>query len=84
MAGTFGFMIIEHFSFLDALYMTIITVTTIGYKEVEPLSDAGKIFDIILIIISFSTFTYALARLTQYLAVVKWGFILKTESLCRQ
>jgi len=73
MTGTFGFMIVEHFRFLDALYMTIITVTTIGYKEVEPLSDAGKVFDIILVIVSFSTFTYALARLTQFVASGEMG-----------
>ena len=81
MTGTFGFMILEHFSLLNALYMTIITVTTIGYKEVEPLSDAGKIFDIILIIVSFSTFTYALARLTQYLASGELGEYFKNRKL---
>jgi len=81
LAGTLGFMIIEHFSFLNALYMTIITVTTIGYKEVEPLSDVGKIFDIILIIVSFSTFTYALARLTQYLASGELGEYFKNRKL---
>jgi voltage-gated potassium channel len=79
--GTLGFMIIEHFRFLDALYMTVITVTTIGYKEVEPLSDVGKIFDIILIIVSFSTFTYALARLTQYLASGELGAYFKNRKL---
>ncbi len=66
--GTAGFMIIEHYDFLSALYMTVITVTTIGYTEVHPLSADGKIFNIILIIGSFSTFTYALAKLTQYMA----------------
>jgi voltage-gated potassium channel len=81
LTGTFGFMLIEHFSFLNALYMTIITVTTIGYKEVEPLSDVGKIFDIILIIVSFSTFTYALARLTQYLASGELGEYFKNRKL---
>jgi voltage-gated potassium channel len=81
LTGTFGFMLIEHFSFLNALYMTIITVTTIGYKEVEPLSDVGKIFDIILIIISFSTFTYALARLTQFIASGEMGVYFKNRKL---
>src|SRR3954447_18478936 len=80
-AGTLGFMIIEDFNFLDALYMTIITVTTIGYKEVRPLSDAGKVFDIILIVISFSTFTYALARLTQYIASGELGAYFKNRRL---
>jgi len=59
-------MLIEGYRFLDAVFMTIITITTIGYGEVHPLSDAGRIFAIFLILISFSTFTYSLARLTQF------------------
>lgn len=66
--GITGFMIIESFRFLDALYMTVITITTIGYMEVHPLSDSGRVFSIVLIITSFSSFTYALARLTQFIA----------------
>ncbi|MGD9117206.1 MAG: potassium channel protein [Dehalococcoidia bacterium] len=48
--GVIGYMIIEDWSFLDALYMTITTITTVGFKEVYPLSDAGRIFSICLII----------------------------------
>ncbi|MBC7720843.1 MAG: potassium channel protein, partial [Pedobacter sp.] len=40
-SGISGFMFIEHFRFLDALYMTVITITTIGYTETHSLSDAG-------------------------------------------
>jgi voltage-gated potassium channel len=64
--GVTGFMIIEGFSLLDALYMTIVTVTTVGYEEVHELSKAGMIFNMLLIISSFATFAYALAKLTQY------------------
>lgn len=66
--GVIGYMIIEKFSFLDSMYMAVITITTVGYKEVEPLSDAGKIFNIIFIVTSFFTFTYVLARITQTIA----------------
>jgi voltage-gated potassium channel len=48
--GVIGYMIIEGWSFLDAIYMTITTITTVGFKEVYPLSDAGRIFSIFLII----------------------------------
>lgn len=65
--GISGFMLIENYSFFDALYMVVITISTIGYHEVKPLSDEGRLFNIVLIILSFSTFTYALARLTQYI-----------------
>ena len=52
--GTFGFVLIEGYSFLDAIYMAVITATTIGFGEVAPLSDAGKIFTIFLSISSVS------------------------------
>jgi voltage-gated potassium channel len=67
LTGIIGFMLIEGFSLLDAVYMTIVTVTTVGYEEVHELSKAGKIFNILLIISSFATFAYALAKLTQYI-----------------
>ena len=55
--GTSGYMIIEGWSLLDALYMTIITMTTIGYAEVKLLSSAGRIFTIGLIVIGVITTT---------------------------
>jgi voltage-gated potassium channel len=66
--GIAGYMIIEGYRFFDALYMAVITITTIGYHEVEPLSEPGKVFNTIFILSSFAVFTYALARVTQYLA----------------
>jgi voltage-gated potassium channel len=77
--GTLGFMIVEHFKFLDALYMTVITITTIGYNEVRPLNTDGKIFNLFLILVSFSTFTYALARLTQYVASGEMALFFKNR-----
>ena len=58
--GTAGFMIIERWNFLDALYMTIITLTTVGYGEVHNLSSEGRIFNIFLIIGGVGTVFYAL------------------------
>jgi len=57
--GTLGFLLIERMSILDALYMTVITVSTVGYKEVAPLSNAGKIFAIFLITIGVGSVFYA-------------------------
>ena len=48
--GVAGYMTIEHYSFLDALYMTVITLATVGYEVIHPLSSGGKIFTIFLII----------------------------------
>jgi voltage-gated potassium channel len=59
--GTAGFIIIERWNFLDALYMTIITLTTVGYGEVHTLSSAGRIFNIFLIIGGVGTVFYVLS-----------------------
>jgi len=63
--GTAGYMGIEGWRFLDALYMTVITLGTVGFKEVHDLSDAGKIFTIILIIIGVSVLGYLIGSLAQ-------------------
>ncbi|MBF0558093.1 MAG: potassium channel protein [Nitrospirae bacterium] len=59
--GTSGFIVIEGWNFLDALYMTIITLTTVGYSEVHPLTTEGRIFNIFLIIGGVGTVFYALS-----------------------
>ena len=48
--GTVGFMAIERLSFVDALYMTVTSLTTVGYGEVKPFSVAGRLFVIVLVI----------------------------------
>ncbi len=58
--GTAGYMILEGWSFLDAFYMTVITLTTVGYREVHELSFGGTIFTIVLIIGGVGTFFYAI------------------------
>ncbi|MCX5728393.1 MAG: potassium channel family protein, partial [Nitrospirae bacterium] len=49
-AGTLGYIVIEGWSAFDAFYMTVTTVATVGYQEVHPLSPAGRVFTIVLII----------------------------------
>jgi voltage-gated potassium channel len=66
--GIIGYVVVEGYSFFDAVYMAVITIATIGYQEVRPLSPAGKFFNIVFIVTSFATFTYALARITQSIA----------------
>lgn len=60
-------MIVEGYSFLEALYMTVITVGTVGYQEVHPLSEAGRIFTIIIILISIVAFTFFVTYISRYL-----------------
>jgi len=65
--GVLGYMFIEGYSLLDALYMVVITLATVGFKEVQPLSDPGKYFTILLIISSFGSFGYVITLSTRFL-----------------
>ncbi len=65
--GTVGYMIIEEWAFIDSFYMTIITMSTVGFGEVAELSVYGKLFTAFLIISSFGTFAYAVTSITTYL-----------------
>ena len=56
--GTVGFVLIEGWSLLDAFYMTIITISTVGYGEVFPLSSAGRLFASFLIVGGLGTAIY--------------------------
>jgi len=61
--GVAGYMLIEGWSFLDALYMTVTAVTTVGFREVQPLSDGGRIFTIFLILFGVGVAFYILTTL---------------------
>jgi len=65
--GTLFFAFVEGYGLLDALYMCIITAATIGYQEVKPLSDAGKLFNIFYILANLALFAYVISILTSYL-----------------
>jgi len=56
--GMLGYMLIEGWNVLDAFYMTIITISTVGYSEVQKLSDAGRIFTSTLIVVGVGTMLY--------------------------
>jgi voltage-gated potassium channel len=66
LVGTIGYMLIEGFVFLDAAYMTVITVASVGFSEVHPLSETGRIFTMILILVNLGLFTYSISLLTRY------------------
>jgi voltage-gated potassium channel len=75
--GVSGYMFIEGDDFLNALYMTVITISTVGFGEVHNLSDAGKIFTIFLIMASFTTFAYALTTISTHFFEGQLNFILR-------
>ena len=65
--GITGFMVLEHYRFVDAFYMTVITASTVGFGEVHPLSDAGRIFVSIYILFNLLVVAYLVSVLTTYI-----------------
>ncbi|HFA49245.1 MAG TPA: potassium channel protein [Bacteroidetes bacterium] len=76
--GTIGFMVIEDYTLMEAFYMVIITVSTVGYGEVQPLDAGGQLFATILILSNFGIFAYGLATFSYYVTsgelFKKWHF----------
>ena len=66
--GVAGYMILSNYGFIDALYMTVITITTVGFGEVHPLSASEKLFTIFLILMSVVIFGFVASTVTQYIA----------------
>ncbi len=65
--GTVGYVVIDNYTLLDAFYMTVITLATVGYREINTPSTAGKIFTIILIISNLGIFAYAISVMSSFL-----------------
>jgi voltage-gated potassium channel len=66
LSGMIGYMVIENYRAIDAIYMTVITVATVGFSEVKPLSDAGRMFTVFLILANIGTFTYFITQISSY------------------
>ena len=77
--GVTGFMIIENFNFTDAFFMTIITIATVGFREVHPLSQTGMYFTAFLIVFSFGIFAYAVTTFTRYVVDGALGHYYKSR-----
>ncbi|HTT64461.1 MAG TPA: potassium channel protein [Bryobacteraceae bacterium] len=71
--GTVGFTVVEHYPVFDAFYMTLITVSTVGYAEVHPLSHAGRVFNSFLIFFGVTTMFFAIGIMTQSLIELELG-----------
>ncbi len=77
-SGTVGYVVIEGWSLLDAFYMTVITLTTVGFGEVHPLSSSGKIFTVFLVGSGVFVVTYSISFLVGLLAEGRAGeFLLR-------
>ena len=65
--GTFGYMFMSGYTFVEALYMTVITISTVGFGEIQPLNDQEKLFTVFLITTSIISFGYTVSAFTEYI-----------------
>ncbi len=79
--GTTGYMVLEGFGFVDSLYMTVTTLTTVGFGEVHPLGTAGRVFTVSLIAIGLGAVFSLLAVLTSLVASGQLGRSLTRRSM---
>ena len=79
--GTTGYMVIEKWSFLDALYMTVITITTVGYREMGPMSPAGMVFTIVVVFSGMGLIIYILGAIAQAMVEFQLGSVIGRRKL---
>lgn len=65
--GVTGYMLMSDYSFVDALYMTVITISTVGFGEINPLNEQEKLFTVFLITTSIVSFGYTVSAFTEYI-----------------
>ncbi|MDA1256923.1 MAG: potassium channel protein [Chloroflexi bacterium] len=65
--ATVGYVLIEDFGWLDAVYMAVITVSTVGFEEVHPLSDWGRVFNIFVILGGVGAIAFAVTTIGEYI-----------------
>jgi voltage-gated potassium channel len=82
--GTVGFEVIEGWGFMDALYMTIITIASVGYHEIRPLGETGRIFNMVLIFFGLGTTTYVAASVVQFMVEGRIRVIMGRRRLDRK
>lgn len=82
--GSWGYMAIEGWPFLDALYMTVITVATVGYGEVHRVSPTGRLFTLVLIFLGVGYFLYVVGNFIPFLVEGRIRHILGRRKLDRQ
>jgi voltage-gated potassium channel len=81
--GTVGFVLIEGYPVFDAFYMTLYTVSTVGYSELHPLSRAGRVFNSFLIFFGVTVIFFAIGAMTQTIVQLELGDIFDKRRMRR-
>ncbi len=82
--GTAGYMIIERWPFSDALFMAVTTITTVGFGEVQPLSENGRLFTILLLLVGLASLWYGLSVLVSVVVEGEIGLRWEERRMERQ
>lgn len=82
--GTAGYMILEKWNLLDALYMTVITISTVGFSEVNPVSDQGRVLTMAILVSGLGVLGYLVGTLTQTLVEGQLLHVMGRKKLERQ
>ena len=79
--GTAGYIVIEKWNFIDSFFMTVITLTTVGYGETRPLTTDGRIFTIFLLLTGFGILTYGVTTGISFLLEGELGYIIRRNKM---
>ena len=79
--GTLGYMMVEGWDIIDSLYMTVITLTTVGYGEVHEVSRVGQLFTVVLILVGVSFFLYVAGSVVQFMVEGRIRIVLGRRNL---
>ncbi len=82
--GTIGYVVIEGWSLFDSLYMTITTIFTVGFREVYPLSTAGAVFTLVLIVGGVGVIFYGIGVLTDFIITEQLSGLFKGRAMRRK
>ena len=84
LVGILGFMTIEDYGLVNAFFMTVITFSTVGYNEVQPLSEGGRLFTSFYIILNLGIFAYVVSVITTYVFEGELNHYLKKYRMSKE
>ena len=84
LVGTIGYMLIDGYELMDAFYMSMLVISTVGFQEVKPLSDSGRIFTSFYLIFNFASLAYAISVISVYVFEGEFRKIFKSYLISKK